>query len=102
MTQIEATIDALRDRSTEAVGAVQHGVDALASKLTDLIEPQPKRSKAPWFGWVVTVAGVAAIVVVVSRRRRSRNATTSDAAAWNDLTEETPKHELRQRRRHSA
>jgi hypothetical protein len=102
MTQIEATIEALRDRSTDAVGAVQHGVDALASKLTDLIEPEPKRSKSPWLGWLVMVAGLAAVVIVVSRRRRGRDSGSADATAWNDLAEETPKHEMRSRRARSA
>ncbi len=89
MSQLEATIEALKDLSSDAVGAVQHGVDSVASRLTSLVEPEPKPSRWPRLGWIAA-AGVLVAIVVVVRRARSGSPVAPDAVAWNDLAEEAP------------
>ena len=62
MNQLESTLEVLKDRSGDAVGAVQHGVEALGTRL-GVIEPPRRRRKAPWL-LLVLVAAVAGVVVV--------------------------------------
>ena len=73
MNQLESTLEVLRDRSGDAVGAVQHGVEALGTRL-GVIAPPRRRRRAPWL-LVVLVAVVAGVVWWQARSRRA----TADA-----------------------
>ena len=82
MHQIEETLSGLTDRSADALEAVQHGVEALGSKL-GLIEPKKQRHTARWLiiGLVLAVlAGCA-----VAARRRSSGAGDS-AEEMSDIS----------------
>lgn len=73
MNQLESTLEVLKDRSGDAVEAVQHGVEALGTRL-GVIEPPRRRRKAPWL-LLVLVAVVAGLVWWQARSRRA----TADA-----------------------
>ena len=73
MNQLESTLEVLKDRSGDAVEAVQHGVEALGTRL-GVIEPPRRRRKAPWL-LLVLVAAVAGVVWWQARSRRA----TADA-----------------------
>ena len=73
MNQLESTLEVLKDRSGDAVEAVQHGVEALGTRL-GVIEPPRRRRRAPWL-LVVIVAVVAGVVWWQARSRRA----TADA-----------------------
>ena len=70
MNQLESTLEVLKDRSGDAVEAVQHGVEALGTRL-GVIEPPRRRRRAPW----LLVALVAVVAGVVWWQARSRRAT---------------------------
>jgi hypothetical protein len=72
VNQLESTLEVLRDRSGDAVEAVQHGVEALGTRL-GVIEPPRRRRTGPWFLLVLVVA----VAGVVWWRARSR--ATEDA-----------------------
>jgi hypothetical protein len=61
---LEATVDAAR-HGVETVG---EQVSSLASKVTELVEPQPKRSGARWW-WAVLVVVLVALGWEWWRRR---------------------------------
>jgi hypothetical protein len=70
MSQIDATIEMLKDRSGDVADAVQDGVGAIASKLTDLVEPTRAEShRARWI-WLPIALVLATVTVIVVRRRR--------------------------------
>jgi hypothetical protein len=73
VNQLESTLEVLKDRSGDAVEAVQHGVEALGMRL-GVIEPPRRRRKAPWL-LLVLVAVVAGLVWWQARSRRA----TADA-----------------------
>jgi hypothetical protein len=73
VNQLESTLEVLKDRSGDAVEAVQHGVEALGTRL-GVIEPPRRRRKAPWL-LLVLVAAVAGVVLWQARSRRA----TADA-----------------------
>jgi hypothetical protein len=73
VNQLESTLEVLKDRSGDAVEAVQHGVEALGTRL-GVIEPPRRRRKAPWL-LLVLVAVVAGLVWWQARSRRA----TADA-----------------------
>jgi hypothetical protein len=73
VNQLESTLEVLKDRSGDAVEAVQHGVEALGTRL-GVIEPPRRRSKAPWL-LLLLVAAVAGVVWWQARNRRA----TADA-----------------------
>jgi hypothetical protein len=73
VSQLESTLEVLKDRSGDAVEAVQHGVEALGTRL-GVIEPPRCRRKAPWL-LLVLVAAVAGVVWWQARSRRA----TADA-----------------------
>jgi len=80
--QIEATINALRDRSSDAIDAVLHGVGNVASKVSALTDPPPKRSSRSKFVWVVVTAVVVSVAAYfLTRRSRSDGSATEQ---WND------------------
>jgi hypothetical protein len=69
VNQLESTLEVLKDRSGDAVEAVQHGVEALGTRL-GVVEPPRRRRKAPWL-LLVLVAAVAGVVVWQARSRRA-------------------------------
>ena len=82
--QIEATIDALRDRSSDAIGAVQHGVGSITSKIGSRAEPEPKHWHRSKFLWLVVGAVVVSVAAFfMTRRARSGVAETEQ---WTDRT----------------
>ena len=77
MNQLGSTLEVLKDRSGDAVEAVQHGVEAvhhgvgaLGTRL-GVIEPQRRRRRAPW----ILIAIVAVVAGVVWWQARARQAT---------------------------
>jgi hypothetical protein len=71
---LEATIDAVKSTSSDVAGAAKQGaealgeqVSALASKVTDLIEPEKKHSTSKWW-WGLFVLVVAMVAVAWWRR----------------------------------
>ena len=70
MNQLESTLEVLKDRSGDAVEAVQHGVEALGTRL-GVIEPPRRRRRMPW----IVVALVAVVAGVVWWQARNRRAT---------------------------
>ena len=60
MSQLDAAVEVIRDRGTEAVEAIQHGVEAIGTKL-GVIEPPARRRFWPWMvvALVLVVVGVA-------------------------------------------
>ena len=83
MTQLESTLEVLKDRSGDAVEAVQHGVEALGTRL-GVIEPPRRRRRAPW----LLVALVAVVAGVVWWQARSRRATAD--AEFEQVTGSMP------------
>ena len=83
MNQLESTLEVLKDRSGDAVEAVQHGVEALGTRL-GVIEPPRRRRKAPW----LLVALVAVVAGVVWWQARSRRATAD--AEFEQVTGSMP------------
>jgi ferric-dicitrate binding protein FerR (iron transport regulator) len=83
VNQLESTLEVLKDRSGDAVEAVQHGVEALGTRL-GVIEPPRRRRKAPWL-FLVLVAAVAGVVWWQARSRRA----TADAE-FDEVTGEMP------------
>jgi hypothetical protein len=76
MAILESTIEAVKSTSGDVAGAAQRGVEsigeqvsALASKVSDLIEPEPKHSSKGW--WLGAIVLVAAAVALVWWRRSS-------------------------------
>ena len=74
MNQLESTLEVLKDRSGDAVEAVQHGVEALGTRLGVIEQPRRRRRRAPWL-LVVLIAVVAGVVWWQARSRRA----TADA-----------------------
>ena len=83
MNQLESTLEVLKDRSGDAVEAVQHGVEALGTRL-GVIEPPRRRRRAPW----LLVALVAVVAGVVWWQARSRRATAD--AEFDQVTGSMP------------
>lgn len=83
MNQLESTLEVLKDRSGDAVEAVQHGVEALGARL-GVIEPPRRRRRAPW----LLVALLAVVVGVVWWQARSRRATAD--AEFEQVTGSMP------------
>ena len=83
MNQLESTLEVLKDRSGDAVAAVQHGVEALGTRL-GVIEPPRRRRRAPW----LLVALVAVVAGVVWWQARSRRATAD--AEFEQVTGSMP------------
>ena len=83
MNQLESTLEVLKDRSGDAVEAVQHGVEALGTRL-GVIEPPRRRRRAPW----LLVALVAVVAGVVWWQARSRRATAD--AEFEQVTGSMP------------
>jgi len=73
VNQLESTLEVLKDRSGDAVEAVQHGVEVLGTRL-GVIEPPRRRRKAPWL-LLVLLAVVAGGVWWQARSRQE----TADA-----------------------
>ena len=83
VNQLESTLEVLKDRSGDAVEAVQHGVEALGTRL-GVIEPPRRRRRAPW----LLVALVAVVAGVVWWQARSRRATAD--AEFEQVTGSMP------------
>ena len=83
MNQLESTLEVLKDRSGDAVEAVQHGVEVLGTRLW-VIEPPRRRRPAPW----LLVALVAVVAGVVWWQARSRRATAD--AEFDEVTGAMP------------
>jgi hypothetical protein len=69
VSQIDATLETLKDYSGEAIEAVQHGVEVISTKLTDLVEPKRKASKSRWWMWMLLAFGLVAVAAIVAKRR---------------------------------
>jgi hypothetical protein len=79
MSQIDATIEMLKDRSSDVAEAVQDGVGAIASKLSDLVEPTHEESHRARWAWLpIALVLVAVAVIVVRRRRMAANRPEAD------------------------
>ena len=83
MNQLESTLEVLKDRSGDAVEAVQHGVEALGTRLGVMERPR-RRRRAPW----LLVALVAVVAGVVWWQARSRRATAD--AEFEQVTGSMP------------
>jgi hypothetical protein len=70
VNQLESTLEVLKDRSGDAVEAVQHGVEALGTRL-GVIEPPRRRRPTPW----IVLAIIAIVAGVVWWQARARRAT---------------------------
>jgi hypothetical protein len=82
MSQIDATIEMLKDRSADVADAVQDSVGAIASKLTDLVEPNRKKTHRARWAWLPIALIMVALVVIMVRRRRM--ASTPEAEVVSD------------------
>jgi len=79
VNQLESTLEVLKDRSGDAVEAVQHGVEALGTRL-GVIEPPRRRRPTPW----ILLALVAVVAGVVWWQARARRATAD--AEFDEVT----------------
>ena len=80
MNQLETTLEALKERSSDAVGAVQHGVEAIGTRL-GVIEPPRRRSRTPWLVVLVVAAAASVVWWQVRTRRTADDATTDETGA---------------------
>jgi hypothetical protein len=71
---LEATVDAVKGTSGEVASVARHGVEALgdqvatlASKVTDLFEPEPKHSSKGWW-WSGLLLVIVALAFVWWRK----------------------------------
>jgi hypothetical protein len=81
MSQIDATIEMLKDRSADVAEAVQDSVGAIASKLTDLVEPSRKETHRARWAWLPIALIMVAVVVIVVRRRRTASTPEAETAS---------------------
>lgn len=82
MHQIEETLSGLTDRSADALEAVQHGVEALGSKL-GLIEQKKQRHNVRWL--IMSLVLAVLVGCAVAARRRSTSAG-DNAEEMNDIS----------------
>jgi hypothetical protein len=76
LSQIEGTLEGLKERSGGALEVVQQGVETVGTKL-GLIEPKPRRNRGVWL--VVGALGAVLVVSIVAFRRRSMSYPKSEA-----------------------
>jgi hypothetical protein len=83
VSQLETTLEILKDRSGDAVEAVQqgvqHGVEAIGTRL-GVIEPPRRRRGRQWL-LVLVVAAVAGLVWWQVRTRRAADEADEDEVA---------------------
>jgi hypothetical protein len=91
---LEATIEAVKSSSDDLADAARHTAgalgdqfSALAARVSDLIEPEPKRSSKRWL-WALFL--VAAVGVAVMWWRRTPRNSAGEAGVDRDDTRRVP------------
>jgi hypothetical protein len=83
VNQLESTPEIIKDRSGDAVEAVQQGVEALGTRL-GVIEPPRRHRRTPW----ILLAIVAVVAGVIWWKARSRRASAD--ANFDQVTGSMP------------
>jgi hypothetical protein len=79
MNQLESTLEVLKERSGDAVEAVQHGVEVIGTRL-GVIEPPRRRRRAPWLVAILVTIVVAGVWWQMRTRRTAEEAAVDEAA----------------------
>jgi hypothetical protein len=76
-TVIEATVETVKEHSSDVMDALQQGMEAIGSRVSDFFEPTPPPPRSKGWLWLLLLAVLAAAGIAFWLRRSGSRADQS-------------------------